>query len=328
MCEQCHGKLRECPVCKEVLIGTRNFVMEEVVKKLRRLSTGALMQLDDEIPAVDEQNNQLDVPLLSKSGTSTSVSDHTHDAEMKEEPKKKRKNRKKKSGKKGKSDVVGEASTFSTTITDTSGTTCDLTASSSNLESPPMQNNARPSTAKGKKSKKAPEEIKAEKKLLRDRLKLGTPCQPKGFFPCPMHGCNTKIVFCRLYNHIRSFHMKQFIQTEALLEENNLIARCDLEIKVPVKNYEHLIHVKEFGLFALVFSAEKEESVEVTNINQVTAYVKKIGTVSDGKNLTYSLEIEIGKYLATSSDMVSLDTQCSEFIYNNCLFLLVSPFIH
>lgn len=38
VCEKCHGKLKnECPQCRSHFVGTRNYILEEVVKQLQIL---------------------------------------------------------------------------------------------------------------------------------------------------------------------------------------------------------------------------------------------------------------------------------------------------
>jgi len=53
ICEGCYERLKNnntknCPICKEVMTGTRNFMMEAMIKRLRRLSTGTLLSLDED----------------------------------------------------------------------------------------------------------------------------------------------------------------------------------------------------------------------------------------------------------------------------------------
>lgn len=48
VCEKCSSKLNECPHCRSPYYGTRNYVMEDVIAKLRRLNVETL-RIKDEI---------------------------------------------------------------------------------------------------------------------------------------------------------------------------------------------------------------------------------------------------------------------------------------
>ena len=48
VCEACQLKLTECPHCRGVYVGTRNYVLEAVIAKLQRLRTTENLILGDE----------------------------------------------------------------------------------------------------------------------------------------------------------------------------------------------------------------------------------------------------------------------------------------
>lgn len=48
VCEKCQLQLTECPHCRGVYVGTRNYVLEEVIAKLKRLNSTTCIGLGDE----------------------------------------------------------------------------------------------------------------------------------------------------------------------------------------------------------------------------------------------------------------------------------------
>lgn len=312
-------------------MGTRNFVMEEMVKKLRRLSTGALMSLDDDVSPV--------AGAAKKVSECESQSDEESDnaielslADKKKEERKAKKKEKMKLKKQLKQQKAPMSESHVRSVSEQPSTSMDASVT---LESA-SSGDLRQKTAQSKRANTDPIqslETKRQKQQIRETLSLKTPPQPRGLFPCPTNDkdqpdqlCQSKIPFCRLYNHLRSLHSDRLVVTETVVDSDNLIARCELEIKVPVIDYRHVIKVKEFGLFVLVFSAEREMLGEECTVNRVTGFVKMVGTVSASKNFSYKLEVAIGKYVATCADMChySFTDEGSVLLTDQCLALKVS----
>ncbi|XP_063710009.1 uncharacterized protein LOC134838413 [Culicoides brevitarsis] len=314
ICETCHEKLDNCPVCKEELKGTRNFVMEEMVKKLRRLSTGALMSLDDDVTPPTSQAKGVSEDQTDDDDTESDDAIEKSAAERKKEERKAKKKEKMKLKKQQKQQKdASEQPSTSSGSTNPTQTSPSVKRANSDVE----QN----------------VETKRQKTILREKLSLNSPPQPKGLFPCPtndkndpLQKCQSQIPFCRLYNHLRSLHADRLIETETIVGQDNLIARCEFEIPVPVSDYRHVIKVKEFGLFVLVFSAEREIFGDECTVNRVTGFVKMVGTVSAAKHFNYKLEVAIGKYVANCTDMChySFTDENSILLTDQCLALKVS----
>ncbi len=70
VCEACQLKLTECPHCRGVYVGTRNYVLEAVIAKLKRLRTTENINLgddDDDVPVELKSTNEApDDALLSE----------------------------------------------------------------------------------------------------------------------------------------------------------------------------------------------------------------------------------------------------------------------
>uniref|UniRef100_A0A336MUL6 CSON007745 protein n=1 Tax=Culicoides sonorensis TaxID=179676 RepID=A0A336MUL6_CULSO len=336
MCESCHEKLKECPVCKEVLIGTRNFVMEEMIKKLRRLSTGALMSLDDDVSPVATTGEDLngidsDTDGDDADGVENEPDNVMSEADKKKEAKKAKKKEKMKLKKQQKQQQKSESGTnekleqpSTSTASASVNNTTTVTSGLIEIKSPQKRANSENDESL---------ETKRKKIELRENLSIKDPAQPKGLFPCPTNDkdqpesqCQSKIPFCRIYNHLRSIHPDRLLTTEATIQNNDLVAHCELDIKVPVADYRHVIKVKEFGLFVLVFSAEREMFGEECTVNLVKAFVKVVGTVSVGKQFSYKLEVAIGKYVAKCADFChhSFTDESTLVPTEQCLTLKVS----
>lgn len=59
VCEACQLKLTECPHCRGVYVGTRNYVLEAVIAKLKRLrSTDDLHLGDDDEISINQSTNE------------------------------------------------------------------------------------------------------------------------------------------------------------------------------------------------------------------------------------------------------------------------------
>lgn len=296
--------------------------MEEMVKKLRRLSTGALMSLDDDVPVGMTIASDCD-----SQGDSDAVEEMSKEDKKKEErkAKKKEKMKLKKQLKQQKSDPQSEAQVVNGLVVGAPSTSATTSA-----EPAPL-----PTTTIKRSSSDTNQclENKRQKTQIRETLAIKSPPQPRGLFPCPANDkdqpqlqCQSKIPFCRLYNHLRSLHSDRLLEIETVINSNNLVAHCDLEIPVPVSDYRHVIKVKEFGLFVLVFHAEREMFGEECTVNCVTGFVKMVGTVSAAKHFNYKLEVAIGKYVASCSDMChySFTEEGSILLSDQCLALKVS----
>lgn len=295
-----------------------------MVKKLRRLSTGALMSLDDDVSPVAGAASR-EFPVCGSPSNSDSEEELSR-ADKKKEEKKARKKEKMKLKKQLKQKqaepqvVNGLDGPSTSTSNQDPGTTLERKQKTDPIK--------RPNTETTQCL-----EIKRQKLQILENLSIKSPPQPRGLFPCPTNDkdqperqCQSKIPFCRLYNHLRSLHSDRILVTEAIIDSNNLIARCELEIKVPVADYRHVIKVKEFGLFVLVFSAEREMLGEECTVNRVTGFVKMVGTVSASKHFSYKLEVAIGKYVASCGEMChcSFTDEGSLLLTDQCLNLKVS----
>lgn len=69
ICEKCSLKLTECPYCGSLYCGTRNYVMEDVMAKLRGLNVDALCKKnaageDEEVASTKEAPDNADQPIL------------------------------------------------------------------------------------------------------------------------------------------------------------------------------------------------------------------------------------------------------------------------
>lgn len=291
-----------------------------MVKKLRRLSTGALMSLDDDVLPVTR-------PVTSECELESECESETEEEVSKADKKKEeRKAKKKEKMKLKKQQKQSEPQTVNGLVIGEPSTSVLATA-----EPEPVQM----TTIKRANAEKIQcLESKRQKTEIRQTLGLKSPAQPRGLFPCPTNDkdqpdlqCqNPKIPFCRLYNHLRSFHSDRLLVTEAIVDTKNLVARCNFEIPVPVVDYRHVIKVKEFGLFVLVFSAKREMFGEECAPNKVTGFVKMVGTVSAAKHFTYKLEVAIGKYVANCSDMChhSFTEEETILLSDQCLTLKAS----
>lgn len=74
MCEACQLKLAECPHCRGVYVGTRNYVLEAVISKLKRFrAIDNFIRLgddDDEISTNQSTNEAPEDALLSDANQS------------------------------------------------------------------------------------------------------------------------------------------------------------------------------------------------------------------------------------------------------------------
>lgn len=69
VCEACQLKLSECPHCRGVYVGTRNYVLEAVIAKLKHLRTTDNLNLgddDDDSRDTKSTNEAPDDTLLSE----------------------------------------------------------------------------------------------------------------------------------------------------------------------------------------------------------------------------------------------------------------------
>lgn len=66
VCEACQVKLSECPHCRGVYVGTRNYVLEAVIAKLKRLRTTDNLNLGDEEEEIKSTNEAPEVALSSE----------------------------------------------------------------------------------------------------------------------------------------------------------------------------------------------------------------------------------------------------------------------
>lgn len=352
MCETCHEKLVVCPVCKDMLIGTRlvgksisfvlkmktllfdyfrNFMMEEMIKKLRRLSTGALMSLDEEIPTTSVTVEQLaDEPnevseVEEEDGDVKELQPKTVIDEKKEliKQKKKLKRKLKKIQQKRKELEAGTSTEIVSAVGLSQATPLSTTSLSSTDCATLSKKRQLTESSNGSCASLYAKKLK---KLLKIRLNIQNPTQPKGVFPCPITGCEITVPFCRLLNHIRWNHKDILSEIECECSMKEMIAKVDVQIQVPVEDYRHIVHVREFGLFIIVFKAIREVLGEDCAINDVTAFVKMVGTVSMAKSFNYDIKVSIGKYVAQVSDMCHHTFTSEEElpVQEQCLNLKVS----
>lgn len=289
-----------------------------MIKKLRRLSTGALMTLDED----PSTSNTVEPPEQLDEPDQISDTDETHPAspppssllmtvadEKKQliRQKKKLKRQLKRLQQKAKELATEPSTVVSETvlevvsiqkITPSSHLSPAVSSVDENISSK-KRHLTESSTGGSCESLDA----KRTRKLLKTALNIQNPIQPKGVFACPIINCQTSVPFCRLLNHIRWNHNEFLAEIECECFEKAMVAKVDVQIRVPVDDYRYIVHVREFGLFVVVFKAIREMIGEECAINDVTAFVKMVGTVSMAKSFSYDIKVSIGKYVAAVSDM-------------------------
>lgn len=232
-------------------------MMEEMIKKLRRLSTGALMSLDEEKPTNSDENEP---------------QTETHPLSATEE----------------KQQLLQEQQKLQLQLK-------QLQQKAKELESLALPANSTEVTAASKPPSRPASANTNNNPQTR-------PIQPKGVFTCPITDCNTTLPFCRLLNHIRWNHKSKLVEIECTTDADP-VAIANIQIPIPVDDYRFIVHVREFGLFVIVLKVVRVTLEESHVINDVTAFVKMVGTVSMAKSFNYELRLAIGKYVAQLSDM-------------------------
>lgn len=274
-------------------------MMEEMIKKLRRLSTGALMSLDEENPSTSDAIEQ---QVADKDEASEPEEEPRNAAEEKKhliKQKKKLKRQLKKLQQKTKELEVeaineGVAARGHKSVPSSGTSISSIDGAASTKKRPLIESSA--GSCDSLDTKKA-------RKLLKSSLNIQSPVQPKGVFACPITGCETSVPFCRLLNHVRWNHKDLLAEVECACLDNEMVAAVEVQVRVPVEDYRYIVHVHEFGLFVIVFKAIREMLGEECTINDVTAFVKMVGTVSMAKAFNYDIKVSIGKYVAQVSDM-------------------------
>lgn len=73
VCEACQVKLSECPHCRGVYVGTRNYVLEAVIAKLKRLRDTDNLNLGDEDDELKSSTNEAPETAAVSEATSSAT---------------------------------------------------------------------------------------------------------------------------------------------------------------------------------------------------------------------------------------------------------------
>jgi hypothetical protein len=131
---------------------------------------------------------------------------------------------------------------------------------------------------------------------------IKSPLQPKGLFPCHMINCYEPFIpTCRILNHIRYHHKDFFTQTSSSI----LDMSATFNLEIPLKNYRHAIHIKDFGLFILSVDYDRENKDASKDSGHIVhAWVTIFGTRKMAKSFLYDVEVTAGNVKGTYSDLV------------------------
>lgn len=127
--------------------------------------------------------------------------------------------------------------------------------------------------------------------------------QPAGLFNCRMQACTERLPICRMWNHIRTFHVDHF--TEASAVDENFVTHFSF----PYDTYRRALHIPRFGLFFFIVNVKKEG-----RFNTITAWVQVVGRREECRRFSYELNLRIGNRIATYKDAVSSNRMGSAFV--------------
>lgn len=136
--------------------------------------------------------------------------------------------------------------------------------------------------------------------------------QPGGLFNCRMLLCNERLPICRMWNHIRTFHVANMFEQVAV--GNDFVTHFSF----PYATYRRAVHIPRFGLFFLIVNVKREN-----HFNKITAWVQLVGRREQCRLFSYELNLRVGNQIATYKDFVSSVT--SSF---HQFLVLFTPFTH
>lgn len=200
VCEKCHKKLsNECPQCRSAYVGTRNYILEEMVKQLKHLKQISISTTKDA-----EENSPTTSGAADKTGDSDAIAEHpevkfasiiakfldsipkpsSNDDDDKED------------------DGATAAPTSDTTQEERTGF-LDVAGPIDFLRIGTTCTHSNPNKF-----------LLLFYFISAINLMAPTVVQAKGQFHCRMLDCNEKLPICRLLNHLRTFHNDHLMQVK------------------------------------------------------------------------------------------------------------------
>lgn len=258
VCQKCKIQLTECPQCKSPYTGTRNYSMEDVVQKVQSIRAQSSVTSNEikRIADLKKPKEAQDAELAEAASRKAAAQ-----ALLDNAPRPNKRNRKKYPIEDDK--IPNFFRSFEPTIHENKLCFGDSIISN------------RPSIADNAVIYRKPIQIKGS------------------HLRCEFSGCSAVLPICRLYNHLRYHHIKQYSELKpAVLGEYNTHVELMLTIvvKEPVK-YTHGIKIFDFGLFFLRIHVKHADK---TGTRVITGWLQ--GTVKNRDARIFKYELEVCTY--------------------------------
>lgn len=125
--------------------------------------------------------------------------------------------------------------------------------------------------------------------------------QPPGQFNCRMLACTERLPICRMWNHLRTFHSTHMVEHSVV--DNDFATHFTF----PYESYRRAVHIPRFGLFFFIVNVKKESK----HNNVITAWLQMVGRRDQCRRFSYELRLRVGNRVATYKDVVR--TICNHF---------------